>query len=762
MKRVMVLLAAMAILAGMSLAAERVVDVTWESVGPGGGGGHFYPSISPADPNMMGFSCDMGSIFLSFDGAKTWRTLPGEQVRRLLAPIAFHPTDLNKMYLVCFKGLMASFDKGNTWQQVIGDPKRDPHGVGYFCEEIIFDPANPDLMYVVFSIFDSKKGSLLYQSKDGGKTWAKIDSWSSSSPVGRIYIDADSPKDARVIYSADDTCVKSSADWGKTWQDLKAGLPGNKLTGFTAAWDGKGKSAFYVTLESKMEGETCVGGVYKSTDKGKTWQAINNGLYMAQKGGPVQYRHPVVTSANLDLAYVLAQGMKQWPDQSRAVWKSVDGGANWACTTFGPQDLPQCNFDPEWMTLYIHGKFGWSDAPTDIAVCETRPELAFGTNGGNACVTRDAGKRWTPMFTDKVSDIYYRGRGAEVLVCYWLYIDPKDKARRWINYSDVGLFTSKDGGSSWALAAEGSPEPNTCYEIAIDPDVPGRVYSVWSGEHGLPHWKMLRRDVAAGRGAVAVSTDYGINWEPVDEKQLPRDKGTATTIVLDPTSPKDSRTLWVGLMNSGIFKSTDGGKTWKACNNGLPQPPSRNVWRLVRHSDGTLLAGLTASFPNQKHVAGGLFVSTDGGENWKQVGADQPFDFIFGLEVDPRSSKTIYVSCFEVPPVGFFAQGSQVPWDKGNGNGGVWKTTDGGATWTKIVDKPYCWAVSINPARPDQIFVGTYVDGLLRSNDGGKTFDRLTTPPHVCTQCVTFEPGDEKTIYVSTYGGGIWKGKIKE
>jgi photosystem II stability/assembly factor-like uncharacterized protein len=177
-----------------------------------------------------------------------------------------------------------------------------------------------------------------------------------------------------------------------------------------------------------------------------------------------------------------------------------------------------------------------------------------------------------------------------------------------------------------------------------------------------------------------------------------------------------------------------------------------------------LFCGITATFleDGKKLVPGGLYVSTDGAESWKQVGADQPFDWIFGVNVDPRSSKTIYVSCFEVPPSDCEAYGTVVPWDKGNGHGGVWKTTDGGTTWTRIIDKPYCWGLSINPDKPDQIFACTFISGIFRSNDAGKTFQQLTVPPHVCTHRVTVEPGDDSTIWVTTFGGGVWKGNIKE
>ena len=83
------------------------------------------------------------------------------------------------------------------------------------------------------------------------------------------------------------------------------------------------------------------------------------------------------------------------------------------------------------------------------------------------------------------------------------------------------------------------------------------------------------------------------------------------------------------------------------------------------------MCAITANFPRNKHIAGGLFLSTDGAETWKEIAADQPFGWICGVRVHPKDSKTFYVSCFEVPPSSEPALGTETPWQKGDGTGGV-------------------------------------------------------------------------------------------
>ena len=103
------------------------IPVDWTPAGPGGGGGHICPAISGADPEMMIFDCDMGGIYLTLDGAKSWRMLPGHVVRKLTCPAGFHPTDPDVMFVVTRWGLFASRDRGGTWEHLIGADHDSPY-----------------------------------------------------------------------------------------------------------------------------------------------------------------------------------------------------------------------------------------------------------------------------------------------------------------------------------------------------------------------------------------------------------------------------------------------------------------------------------------------------------------------------------------------------------------------------------------------------------------------------------------------------------
>ena len=98
----------------------------------------------------------------------------------------------------------------------------------------------------------------------------------------------------------------------------------------------------------------------------------------------------------------------------------------------------------------------------------------------------------------------------------------------------------------------------------------------------------------------------------------------------------------------------------------------------------------------------------------------------------------------------------------GNEQGGLYKTTDGGKAWEQIARKTYdCFGATVNPRRPDRVYMcineGAYEPGLWLSKDAGRTWKALEGLPFRNAQRITFDPRDESIIYVSTFGGSVWR-----
>ncbi len=168
---------------------------------------------------------------------------------------------------------------------------------------------------------------------------------------------------------------------------------------------------------------------------------------------------------------------------------------------------------------------------------------------------------------------------------------------------------SRDGGRSWGSATKDNGIPRAwqgnTYCLAFDPEVKGKAWAVMSSIHDLPRYKMWRRNGLAGfDGGILVTEDGGKSWQPVS-----RDIGEAamTHILIDPSSNKESRTLYACAFGKGVYKSTDGGKTWKQKNNGITgkEPLTWSISRRVK--DGALFL-----IVNRKSETGSIGSDQDG------------------------------------------------------------------------------------------------------------------------------------------------------
>ncbi len=187
--------------------------------------------------------------------------------------------------------------------------------------------------------------------------------------------------------------------------------------------------------------------------------------------------------------------------------------------------------------------------------------------------------------------------------------------------------------------------------------------------------------VAAASGGVWKSVNAGTTWEPIFDKYGSASIGDVAFF------QKDPNILWVGTgeecsrnsvaWGDGIYKSADGGKTFLRV--GLET--TQTIGRVITHPTDPNIVYVAAT----GHTWGtsgdrGLFKTEDGGTTWQKLGGGLPNDGKTGaidLVIDPTNPEVLYVT---------FWQRLRLPWrfDSGGPNGGIFKTTDGGKTWTKL------------------------------------------------------------------------------
>ncbi len=324
----------------------------------------------------------------------------------------------------------------------------------------------------------------------------------------------------------------------------------------------------------------------------------------------------------------------------------------------------------------------------------------FGGVAGGVWKSTDAGATWGPL-TDKepftsigsiaVADAdhntIYAGTGEACI-------------RGNITYGD-GVYKSVDGGRSWKHV--GLPDSRQIGAVIVHPRNPNLVYVAALGHVYAP---------SAERG-IFRSSDGGASWQRV---LFVNDKTGGIDVVLDPQNPNTlfaamwevNRTPWSlasGGPGSGLYRSTDGGDTWKRlAGHGLPEGILGRIGVSVSGADSNRVYALIEA------KEGGLFRSDDGGDAWTRVNDDERYRqrawYFTHIFADPKTADTVYAL-----------------------NTGLFRSVDGGRTFTLLPaphgDHHGLW---IDPGNPRSIIDGND-GGATISLDGGQTWSTLGNQP---------------------------------
>ena len=356
---------------------------------------------------------------------------------------------------------------------------------------------------------------------------------------------------------------------------------------------GASEPVLYAATESRSPEGRGGGGLFASLDGGRTWRSGLASLTAKRQHGG-QDTPPRITAVACareasSVAYAGFRGLRRGPGPAglfNGIAKTTDSGATWT-VVHAESNRPSANLDGSWIEKRALAGGGdiWFDAPYSLGVAPSDPNVCYATDLFRTYRTTDGGRSWDQVTSVRRSDDAWTSRGLDVTTCYGVQFDPFDTKRMFVDYTDIGLFRSEDGGASWIGSTTGVPEAwrNTTYWLAFDPSVRGRMWGGFAGTHDLPRPKMWRtRDPGTFRGGVGVSTDGGRRWT---KSNAGMPEAPVTHILLDPTSPVGRRTLYACLFGRGVYKSVDDGRTWVAKNDGIAgtQP---FAWRLTRAHDG--------------------------------------------------------------------------------------------------------------------------------------------------------------------------------
>ena len=392
--------------------------------------------------------------------------------------------------------------------------------------------------------------------------------------------------------------VFKSTNRGDSWQAVNNGLPGTYIVGL--AIDALSPSTLYAGS---------LYGVSKSTDGGASWSAFGAGT-----SGSF-YFHPAVDPRSSSVVYT--------GTSFDGLYRSVDGGANWVPANYSLTGT------------YVEC----------IAIPPDLPDTAYAGCGGHVFETADAGRSWQVQ------------SGSQYAMD--LEIDPLSP---WIMYACplYGVVKTTNRGKNWTDASAGLPTDAYIRCVAINPANPQVLYAGLSPHSSVP--STVYRSLNGGQSWYPTTTLDSVN-EVMD-------------LLVDPRAPN---TVYAAVWGSpGIFKTTDGGMSWGTASSGLT---STAVYCLAMdpHASSILYAGT---------VGGGLNRSTDAGHYWAPSNNGLGSGSVLRVAVDPDDSYVVYAGT----PLGLY------------------QSIDRGTSWslsTLILANAMVNGLGVSSGAPKTVYAGT-------------------------------------------------------
>jgi photosystem II stability/assembly factor-like uncharacterized protein len=719
----------------------------------------------------------------SFKGLR-WRFIGPDNIGGRCTDIAVPKGNKKIIYIASASGgLWKTMNTGITWEPLFDEMPTLSIG------DIAIADSAPDTIYVGTGEANIFRGSIagtgVYRSTDGGKTWQHL-GLAGTQTIGRILIHPTNPDVVYVAASGHewtyntDRGVYKTTDGGKTWQ--KVFYINEKVGAIDLLMDPRNPDILLVSMWNRIRqrwSDPVPGGegIFKTTDGGKTWKKMANGLpdpkMTSRIGLDMCLTKPNVVYAYVDNHTPLrppTQGardaygrLRTYPDIVGAeVYRSDDQGETWNKVSLADR-----------MMEGFGGTYGWVFG--QIRVDPSNEDTVY-LMGLGLYKSTDGAKSFRSLNYQNLHGDHHG-----------LWIDPSDPDYI-INVNDGGANVSYDGGRNWRDFHQGIPTVQF-YNVAFDMARPFNAYgSVQdSGTHravgvgpaapGAPQGRRgrgasVRWEIAPGGEGTHVAIDptnpnvvysstfYGrlqrsefINGQWTSKDIYPRaaqgepehrGQWLAPTIL----SPHDPSTVYHGFQY--VFRSKDKGETWQKISGDLtaydPEKQGKLPYAipyatLTAIAESPLKAGVLYAGSDD----GRVHVTRDDGGTWTEITAGLPYNkHVWCITASKYDPATVYIALIGRHDDDF------APY--------VYKSTDYGKTWTSIAANLPSGPTNVireDPKRNGALYVGTDL-GVYVSIDGAKTWSYLGTGlPNATVWDIQIHPRDNMMV-IATDGRGMW------
>jgi photosystem II stability/assembly factor-like uncharacterized protein len=617
---------------------------------------------------------------------------------KVVLTLTVQPANPSVLYAVLHEsGVYKSTDGGAHWGDLSGTLSGLPES-GF--SSLMCDPANANVLYLIggcdvrFDTFASAginpdSVNGVYRSQDGGISWENINHSILGSQSGAVKSLTFYQNNSNIIYLGTENGVYYSTNGGQSWQK-STGLPYTTLGGIALS-------------QNYIYAFTNGAGVFIGTinaDYSINWnqnQKIISHIYSAQ-----------LIINPIDNATIYASG---YPG---GIFKSSDGGITWHEANFGMVSFPV--EDPLRQGYYA------------LAISKSNPEVLYlGLYKKGIYKSVNGSATWMPvngpgneMFNKTISNVV---------------VDPGNSQLVYVA-SEEGVFTTSNGGTTWLEMNQGLGstdvrtlslnESGTLYAGTRGYGLYTRVNNIWESLPPVGSW--------------------GVIWPIWNDRPLYQ--YTSQLI-----HPEDNRRMLLGSFPQGIYKSYDGGKTWRERNINFTVD---GVFKLVCHPyDPDLVFSGTYN---------GINRSTDFGEHWEKWNEGWPPEqWVFSIDFDPDNPAIMYACSKNGENEGTGREGF---------HGIVMKTTNGGKSWFEIMNglsrAQEFYNIVVDRFDHQTVYVAHEKGGISRTTDGGNMWtewkEGLTnTSPGTNKNNVTnvlVLSADNSILYFGTSGSGVFRRMI--